>query len=264
MVLRPSRDALDPGTQQRMTVAVGGHAIEYFSHRFGVEKDKHDLVVVKFPGTSGRAERSSVFPGNLLRGTSAGDVSGLVLTWNPPGYGGSGGRPSLSGMPAAATSFFDAVLNRHAADATLWLCGNSLGCNPALHLAANDRKQRIAGLILRNPPPLIPVVKRIAKKYPMGKYIDPIVDSLIDEMNAEFTAPLAKTPAVFLKSMSDTLVPPKLQDRLISGYGGPNQVVSMEGLEHDGVPTDDHERLISQSLVWLWEQRLISQPLSTS
>lgn len=259
MVLRPSRDELDSGPQHRMTVDVGGHDIEYFSHPFGVAKDKHDLVVVKFPGTSGRAEKSSDFPARLLRGTNADDVSGLVLTWNPPGYGRSGGRASLTEMPAAAEAFFDTVVNRHAADSTIWLSGNSLGCIPALHLAATDRGPRIGGLVLRNPPPLVPVVKQVAKNYPLGKYIGPIAESLVPKMNAELTAPRAKPPAVFLKSMSDSLVHPSLQDELASRYGGICQVVPMDGLDHDGVPTDQHERLISQSLLWLWEQRLIHQ-----
>ena len=267
MVLRPSRNVLDFGTQQRWDIKVDGHSLEYFSQDFGEEKNGHDLVIVKFPGTSGRAERSSVFPGNLLDSSGenssadASNVSGLVLTWNPPGYGRSGGRSSLAKMMTAGKRFFSEVLDRHADGAIVWLCGNSLGCNVALSIAADDMSQRIGGMILRNPPPLIPVVQRVASKYPMGKYIRPIAESLVREMNAEKTAPQSTAPAVFLKSMSDNLVPPKMQDRLIETYGGPNRVVSMDGLEHDGIPNDEHQKLISEALVWLWQQRL--NPLVT-
>jgi alpha-beta hydrolase superfamily lysophospholipase len=249
MVLRPSRDPLDHGTQQRMEIHLDGQRIEYFISRFGAQKETHDLVVLKFPGTGGRAERSSPFPGTLLN-----DVSGLVLTWNPPGYGRSSGRASLRRIAAAAHVFFAEAISRHAAGSRVWLSGNSLGCNVALSLAASDVNKQIDGLILRNPPSLIPVVKRIALKYPMGRYVKPVAESLVEEMNAELTSPAVTAPAVFLKSMSDSVVPPKLQDRLIDLYSGAHHVVAMDGLEHDGIPTDDHERLIQRALVWLWQQ----------
>ena len=249
MVLRPSRDVLDCGTQQRMELTADGQTIEYFLQPFGESNKPHDLIVLKFPGTGGRAERSSAFPGEMLDG-----VSGLVLTWNPPGYGRSSGRASLSRIAEAAGVFFSEVLARHAEKSVVWLCGNSLGCNVALSIASSDDKKQIDGLVLRNPPPLIPVVKRVALKYPLGKYIKPVAESLIREMNAELTSPLVTAPAVFLQSMSDSLVPPKLQNRLIGLYGGQHQVVAMDGLDHDGIPTDDQELQIQQSIAWLWLQ----------
>jgi pimeloyl-ACP methyl ester carboxylesterase len=264
MVLRPSQDPLECGGQQRHQVQVDRQTIEYFSQRFGPPSDHADLVILKFPGTAGRAERSSVFPGNLL-----GEVSGLVITWNPPGYGGSTGRPGLRRIAEAARGFFAKMHQRHVAGSHLWLMGNSLGCNVAMSLAAADAggnfggstamPASIDGMILRNPPPLVHVVKRVARNYPLGRLVKPIAESLIAEMNADITAPLSRAPTVFLKSMSDSLVPPKLQDRLIRRYGGPRQVVPLSNLEHDGLLTDQHEHDVSVALDWLWQQTLLQQ-----
>lgn len=251
MVLRPSQDPLECGGQQRHEIRTGKHSIEYFSQRFGPAKDRPDLVILKFPGTAGRAERSSVFPGNLLDG-----VSGIVITWNPPGYGGSTGRAGLRVIADAAKDFLAETTLRCVDDSRLWLIGNSLGCNVAMSLAAADSDNKIDGMILRNPPPLVHVVKRVARNYPLGRLMDPVAESLIADMNADLTAPLSRVPAVFLKSMADSLVPPELQDRLIGRYGGPRQVVPLAELEHDGQLTEQHERDVLVALDWLWQQTL--------
>jgi alpha-beta hydrolase superfamily lysophospholipase len=109
------------------------------------------------------------------------------------------------------------------------------------------------GMILRNPPPLLPVVKRIAARYPLGRWLDPVVDTLCDSMNAALTASQVQLPAVFLQSELDTLVPVAHQDQVIRSYAGPRQVVVLEGLPHDGIATDAHVPLIRQSIDWLWQ-----------
>ena len=259
MVLRPSRDPLEWGSQDRLTATAGGETLEYFSQWFGPPQDSPDLVVLKFPGTAGRAERSTAFPITLMN-----DIAGLVLTWNPPGYGGSSGKASLSKIAAMANDFFSHVVDRHVPpSAALWLCGNSLGCATVLHLSskchhdkADSRKEirSIDGLVMRNPPLLVPVVKHVAKAYPMGRCIKSVAESLIEEMNAELTAPRSTAPAVFLQSMADSVVPPSLQNQLIDCYAGPTRVVSMDGLDHDGIPTDEHEALMRESFEWLWQK----------
>ncbi|WP_165440812.1 alpha/beta hydrolase [Rubripirellula amarantea] len=255
LVLRPSRHFLDSGDQRPITFKTSAGRTQAFERCIGDQARTPDVVVVKFPGTAGRAERASSFPLSLVRSFQD-SLSGKVITWNPPGYGNSEGKASLTEMVAAASDMLEQVIENELTDETvLWLCGNSLGCNTALHLASDPRTaRRVDGLVLRNPPPLVPVIKHVASDYLLGRWIYPVADSVIPQMNAHWTAPQVRAPAVFLKSELDSLVLPELQQMIIDDYGGDFRLVSLDGLDHDGIPTEDHERQIEVALAWLWQQ----------
>jgi pimeloyl-ACP methyl ester carboxylesterase len=159
-------------------------------------------------------------------------------------------------MIRASLEFWQHVTDQYPDPATkIWLCGNSLGCATALHVAAVLRPDpKRTAIILRNPPPLIHVVKRVANRYPLGRLIDAVADTLDDRMNAALTAPRVDLPAVFLQSERDSLVPPSLQTKIIDAFAGEKQVVVLEGLEHDGLPDESQERDIRRALEWLWSQ----------
>jgi pimeloyl-ACP methyl ester carboxylesterase len=253
LVLRPSRHEIDPGAQQRVMLSWGSRAepLECFVQRFGDESRPLDLLVVKFPGTAGRAERSTPFPAKFDAAENS-----EVWTWNPPGYGRSRGKASLHRIEQAALDFWRQMLgsSRIAPTTRIWVCGNSLGCVPALRVAGNVDSQRRMGLILRNPPPLAEVVKEVATKYPMGRMIHPVADSLRDSMNAIVIAEKVTWPAVFLQSELDELVLPEMQNKVIEAYAGEKQMVVLEGLSHGGIASEDDEQLIDQSLHWLWSE----------
>lgn len=252
LVLRPSRDAVDFGTQQRVMLNWGprDEPLECFSQHTGDPENVLDLLVVKFPGTAGRAERSTSFPAGFFD-----DANAQIWTWNPPGYGRSGGRASLARISEAAAVFWSHTVNCSNIDAStrIWIVGNSLGCATALRVAMHTNRQRL-GMILRNPPPLSAVVKHVAKRYPLGSMIHPVADSLADDMNAIVTAGKVDLPGVFLQSQQDELVPPAMQQSVIDAYAGPLELVVLEGLSHGGVATEYHEPFIRDALQWLWDQ----------
>ncbi len=252
LVLRPSRHDVDPGDQERQMLTWGsaGEPLECFVQRRGEIAQPLDWLVVKFPGTAGRAERSSDFPTQYFD-----HINSEIWTWNPPGYGRSGGRASLKRIEKAALAFWRQMLgsSRFNANTRIWVCGNSLGCVPALRVACGVDPQGRMGMVLRNPPPLTHVVKAVASKYPFGRMIHPVADSLHDSMNAILTARRVSWPAVFLQSELDELVLPRMQNEVVDAYQGPHQQVIMEGLTHGAIATDLHEPLIRQSLNWLWE-----------
>jgi len=271
LVLRPTRHEIVPMNQSRVILGTGSQAFECFVHRWpaaDAETSKDgsqsllprleppELVVLKFPGTAGRAERSSRFPADLLCEDLGLCRSADVWTWNPPGYGRSRGRATLASLAARSIDFWNLVTARYPDPATrIWLCGNSLGCAVALHVAATKPQQsRGAAMILRNPPPLIPVVKRVARQYPFGNWIDAVADSLEVSMNATVTAARVDLPAVFLQSELDSLVPPWIQQEIIDAFAGPKQSVMMLGLEHDGVPDETHQVDICRAIDALWHQ----------
>lgn len=253
LVLRPSRGAIDFGAQERVMLkwGPGGEPLESFVHYVGKRKSQLDLLVLKFPGTAGRAERSTPFPTTAFPNANA-----EVWTWNPPGYGKSTGRASLARIHMASLDFLRCVLgSKRITDTTrVWIVGNSLGCVTALNVAANVPTMNRLGMILRNPPPLSDVVKNVAARYPLGHWVHPIADSLVDEMNAPIMAARVQLPAVFLQSEMDELVLPSMQQDVLDAYAGPTRFVELEGLTHGGVATDFHEPLITDALGWLWDQ----------
>jgi pimeloyl-ACP methyl ester carboxylesterase len=251
MVLRPTRHEIEFAPQQRVLLGTGGAGLlECFVQRNHDAPQPPQLLVLKFPGTAGRGERSTPFPMSMMS-----DVRTTVWTWNPPGYGSSSGRASLPGMASAAVEFWQQASARDRGPHTsVWLCGNSLGCATALHVAASAQLDPAgAGLILRNPPPLRDVVKRVVANYPLSRLLDWVIDALCDSMDALSTAPQVRIPAVFLQSELDTLVPKCEQRRVIDRFAGPHRVVLMEGLDHGGAPNEVHEGLIEQSVRWLWQ-----------
>ncbi len=250
LVLEPSREPIDFGSQRREVLTFNGRPLETFVQSNAQDDGPPELLVLKFPGTAGRAERSTDFPMSMLPNRRV-----AMWTWNPPGYGGSSGRATMNAITRAAVVFWEQVIQRVADPNThVWLCGNSLGCATALHVAASVDPGHRHGIILRNPPPLTPVFKHIANRYPLGKLAHSIGDALSEEMNAVSTARQVSWPAVILQSELDTLVPPRLQQQVIDAYGGPKKVVCMKGLTHFDAPTELHEPLIKSGVDWLWQQ----------
>ena len=70
-------------------------------------------------------------------------------------------------------------------------------------------------------------------------------------MNAIQSARKVTLPAVFLQSECDTLVTPSLQQRVFESYGGVKRVVTLKGLEHDGLLTNQHFAEITIAMTWL-------------
>lgn len=262
MVLRPSRHRIDHGPQQRVMLRALGRPLECFvqQHR-AADGERGSVLAIKFPGTSGRAEQSTGLPLRLLP-----DVSGTMWTWNPPGYGGSGGRASLPRIADAAMEYVTQVIDREAdSETTIWLVGNSLGCASALAAAsALTLDPRRVGIVLRNPPPLTEVVKRIARHYPLGQLVDRVAESVHARMNALVTAAEVDMPAVFIQSGADTLVPPAMQNQVIAAYRGQSRQVYLAGLAHDGVADPEQETLIQRELYWLFSQTYSPRRASAS
>ena len=255
MVLRPSREPLDAGEQRSMRSKVqighGDETIAWFLHG---ELSACRTLVLKFPGTAGRAERSTSFPAGLMTSSDADadaesnrDVA--VATWNPPGYGRSTGAPHLSTMADAACAWADDVIARgteFGAPPRVVLCGNSLGCCIASAVAATVEPE---WMLLRNPPPLRQVVPAVAARYPLGRLVRPVVDALPTPMDLEATLPTVRCPVLMLTSGDDRLVDPASQSRLLGLHPGFNVQVVMEGLDHHDPPGHEHRKQILAAIL---------------
>lgn len=224
-----------------------------------------DLLVLKFPGTGGRAERSTLFPAGLVSLPRA-----EVWTWNPPGYGSSTGVPTLASMAEAAIHFAQHVCRwRRGPETRLWLCGNSLGCVTSLHLAAESQPRnetllgedlRVDGLVLRNPPPLVQLVQQRDAWWNLRRGGRFVAGGIPAEMDAVERAREVLAPIVFIESAADTLVPPTLQQLIRDAHAGEHRLLSLAGAGH-ATPIDDAYRdQLAEHLRWLAEVKGLALP----
>ncbi len=258
--MRPTRHPLDSGTQIRREFFARGRRVEYFIQSALGRNESVDWLVLKFPGTSGRAERSTKFPFCVLP-----HLSGETWTLNPPGYGRSEGRASLLTLVDVASEFVQHALANHSNDsARVILAGNSLGCAAALGVAANISGGELSignaslGLMLRNVPPLTQVIQRVAKRYPLGWLFHRVAEAIPPEMDAVRTANRVEFPAVFFQSEHDELVPPSLQKTVHDVYAGEKRVVTLSGIGHASLMTEDHAPEVETAMRWLVERMQVS------
>jgi uncharacterized protein len=259
LVLRPSRHPISADNLKRGEFHWSDHRIEFYEHP--ADQSSADQpsepssirsaqtpsrLVLKFPGTSGRAEKSSRFPVHD-------DPDAVVWTWNPPGYGSSGGRASLHQFGGAAAAFAKhAAMTFGKALPPIWLSGNSLGCCVALHVAAElAAEMPIRGLVLRNAPPLVPVVMRIAHRYPGGRWMRKVAESLPAAMDVRLSITKVELPIVWILSGNDRLVPPEMQHEVIRLHRGPQRIVVLNGRDHHEAADDAQFAEIEDAIDWL-------------
>ncbi|MEM1227610.1 MAG: alpha/beta hydrolase [Planctomycetota bacterium] len=213
---------------------------------------KPEVLLLKFPGTAGRGERSTPFPGNQIRKRFRQHVE--TWTWNPPGHGGTSGRATLRSLVPAARAWCADVTRRRAGPQTMVVyVGNSLGCLPALAIAADSPSPQCQRAWLRNVPDLTEIVPNVASKYGLRRPMRAMVRSLPDELVATHTARRCHVPTVYLTSQLDQLATPPTQANVQQSHAGPHHVARLHGLAHDGLADETHEPVIEAALDWMME-----------
>jgi len=251
LILCPTRHPIEADDKTRRLIPLGDGQLEIWTQRVGDEPSTSaDLYVLKFPGTAGRAERSTAHPADAWP-----DARVELWSVNPPGYGGSSGTASLGQMTAFAETALQ-QLQREAAGRPMLVTGSSLGCVNALYLAA---RYPIAGLILRNPPPLREVI--LARFGWRTLYLGArlIVRQLPPELDAIRNAAAARAPAVFVSAQCDRVVPVKCQAQILDAYGGPHRVLRLTQADHHTPLTEDEAEQYRELLVWLRQQMMSSR-----
>jgi len=244
LVLMPSRHPIDPGGKKRRMIPFQDGHLEAWTLTTGDEADARpaDLFILKFSGNASRAELTTEHPAEMWP-----DLKCEVWSINKPGYGGSSGRASLRGLPAAAEAAFEAVL-AEADGRPIIVAGNSIGTTLALYLAA---RHQIAGLLLRNP---VPLAELIYERYGwwnlyLGSAL--VARQVPSELDTVSNAAKCTAPALFLQSGADTLVPPAFQQRIIEAYAGEKQCFVIEGAEHHTPLTEADMDTYQQHTDWL-------------
>lgn len=239
MILRPTTYPLPTDEKRRHTLRVAGQRVEVWIHDVGPVRSEFELCILKFPGTGGRAERSTDAPAEFWPHQAT-----QIWAVNPPGYGGSSGTARLEYLAPTALAVYDELRVR-CPECPLLVMGNSLGGCSALYLAAN---RRVEGLVLRNVPPLRQLIRRryAVRGLVLGSWL--LACHVPGELDAIACARQATVPAVFVMSDRDRVVPPPYQRRLHAAYAGPYQLVTLAGAGHASSMADSEMRQYRDAL----------------
>lgn len=247
LILRPSTHPVDPQESERLMIPASGGDIEAWVTRIEPELASGDpLLVLKFPGAGGRAERGRVHPVEAWP-----DVAADVWTINHRGYGGSCGPASLQNFASTCEAIWKQAQRLHP-ERPIVVYGNSLGCLSALFLTA---RFPVAGAYLRNPPALAQMIASRTRytwwSFGFSKWI---AAQIPQELDAEANAAKSDCPALFIQSEQDRVIPTEFQQLVIGNYAGEVHKFVMRGVDHHHAPPEDQKDDYVEATRWLGRQ----------
>ena len=222
VVLKPSRHPVPAVGLSRRLIPFRGGYVEVWWRRVdnqpaaasGASRTA-DVHVLKIVGVGGRAECVTAYPLGFWD-----DLVAEVWAVNPPGFGGSSGRASLSTWDKSARAVFDHIDSLAAARPIL-IMANSLGTAAALSIAS---RRSVAGLILRNPPPLRQLIVGMHGWWNCGLGARVIAAQVPDDLESIRIAAECNMPAIFITSAQDETVPPRSRNRYAARMPGRSNI----------------------------------------
>lgn len=151
-----------------------------------------------------------------------------VLITEYPGYGMSEGRPSETGCYAAAESAYDYLMSRPDIDrAQIIVAGHSLGGAVAIDLAS---RRRVAALITLSTFTSTRDVLDAGLPGPM-RCLAPVLTARC-KFKSLTKIPRVSCPIFIIHGTADTLVPPRMAERLANAATTKVTRLSVEGADH--------------------------------
>lgn len=255
LVLVPSVDPIDLAGQHRHVIKGELGELEVLERvipptadpAVGVsDSEPAKILVLKFPGAGGRAERSSPHPTEAWP-----DLASVIWTVNPPGYGSSQGKASIRNLGPTADAVIEAAFELYA-DHAFILCGNSLGNLPALYLAASY-PDRVAGILMRNPPPLREVIQQRHPWWKTFGIASVIGSSIPDQLDCIANAKHCRARAVMVTCEADRVVPANLQNQVFEEMSGEKRQLIAKGADHADPIPEEQLPAYADLLKWLVE-----------
>ncbi len=234
LLLHPSRQPVrQPGIERRVIERVEGDLEVWVARSPGAAVAPIGAAVLAFAGNADRAER--------IAASVAGTFGARpVEVWavNFPGYGGSEGEADLAAIPDAALATYDALAH-HAVETPILCWGESIGTSAALCVAA---QRDVAGLVLRNPPPLRRLILVRHGWWNLWLLALPTALQVPVALNALDTAPEIDAPAVFAMSRADRVVPYAYQRLVFDAFAGPKEAVVLTRGHNDRMDAEERRR----------------------
>ena len=239
--LRPTTKAIDTGDRERVTFPVNDFEVEAWKILYSVDSNRPGVLVIKFPGTAGRAERAGPHPLEIWE-----NVNGEVWAINHRGYGGSHGPASLQNFSLTIDCLWQYIQDI-ASDKKVLVCGNSLGCISALYMA---KRFPVDGLLLRNGFCLARLIFMRPKynwwNFGMAAHL---ANEVPQELHAVSNAKLCQMPCLFVRSEKDSVIPAVYQVAVYNAYAGPKKEFLNIGADHADRISADQEDGLSQTTV---------------
>jgi hypothetical protein len=246
IILRPTRDPLEASHLQRLVVQVRGLKQELFCSTHSLDDPPPRIWFLKIPGSSGRAEKATAFPAELIPFPAA------VLTWNPPGYGASEGEANLQLAADLLPEVVEAAVQTLKwATVPMFAMGTSLGGALSVHLCT---QRDLAGIILCNPPSLPELLLGYNRWWNLmcgGRWLSQSVPLPLHTISS---VQRISTPGVLITSLADQVVPPELQHRIAKNYAGPLKVIEVADADHRLRMADLPLAEIRPAVQWLLSQ----------
>ncbi len=246
LVLKPTRQAIDPDNRRRQLVQTPVGTTEVWIYEHVAAEEQERTIAIKFPGAGGRGEKGGPHPIECWP-----HVSAEIWVVNMPGYGGSSGQATLKSIPIAARCVWNAIRKTHADQRPL-VIGNSFGCCAALFLAAHFD---VSAVLLRNPVPLKELILGRHSWWNAGILARWLTRNISTELDAALNASRCRAPALFFQSARDTLVPTSFQNLIIDSYAGPKRVFVASQLDHHDVLPESLVPDYRLALEWLNKSR---------
>ena len=224
LIMRPSRNPVAALGKTRKTIPYRRGALESWNCRIGTaNEDDVDLFILKFSGTAARAERANHHPMDNWN-----DLRAEIWSVNPPGYGGSDGRASVTKLASSGLAAYNEI-SKVAAGRPILVIGNSLGTVTSLYLAANHQ---VDGLILRNPPPLRQLIFGRYGWWNLWLGSSIIAACVPRKICSIRNAANSAAPALFVSSRMDETVPRYYHQKVIRSYAGPKRILRLRNADH--------------------------------
>jgi pimeloyl-ACP methyl ester carboxylesterase len=247
LILKPTTHHVDPGDlKRRVILTMTGEVEAWTASQEPKSTADTKVLLLKFPGTGGRAERSGLHPAEAWD-----DIACRTWTINHRGYGRSSGPASTQNFAETCDAVFAKAIEVYP-DHKIAVYGNSLGCISALYIAA---RYTVAGAYLRNPPPLAEMIatrpRYAAWSFGFSRLI---AEQVSFELDSLANASQASCPALFIQSELDRVVPTKYQDLVIEKYSGEVCKFILRGANHHQRAADSQKGQYVEALCWLGQQ----------
>jgi pimeloyl-ACP methyl ester carboxylesterase len=251
LILQPTTHYIDPEELVRRVIVTRSGEVEvWIASEISDLPDATKVLLLKFPGTGGRAERSGPHPAEAWP-----DISCESWTINHRGYGGSPGPATVQNFAETCDSVLSEIVESFP-DHKLVVYGNSLGCLSALYVSA---RFPVAAAYIRNPPPLAQMITTRPRyawwSLGMSKLI---ADQVPDSLDAIENARRSTCPALIVQSELDRVIPPKYQDLVISQFGGKVRKLVLRGADHHHRAGESQFEEYDEAVRWLGKQILNS------
>ena len=244
LVLDTNHLQLNPGSANRTTIALEGRTVEcWVSRSPGASAKNPEAFVLFFVGKGDRADR---WVGDVA--SAWGDKPVEVWGMNYGGSGGSDGPPRLSDVSPDALAVFDRV-HAIATGRPIFIHAGSFGTTAALSVAA---RRPVAGMILQNPPPLRQLILGQYGWWNLWLVAGAVALQIPADLDSIANARRCHSPAVFILSESDEVIPPKYHEMVLGAYAGPKRVIRMPGALHNDPLSDEAAMQFAGDLDWLW------------